>query len=231
MNPLSGIFGEAWRIYRAHLGHLVGVGFVIFLVAAVLDLLVSLASGLIVTVLGILITLVAGYLVMAALVKSVQEIREGRGAASIGQTLAETAPVTVPVVAAAALASIGIEIGLGLIIVPGLFLLTIWSLIIPVIVIERAGFLDAFGRSFQLVRSHGLQVFGTIIGTWLILFVVNLIFAYLLFALPLALRNGVATAVAGALTAPFLAVVISLMYYRLAAPPAPGRPGSYPPAA
>jgi hypothetical protein len=133
------------------------------------------------------------------------------------------------VIGAALLAGLGIEVGFWLLIVPGLFLLTIWSLIIPVVVIERAGVMSSFSRSFQLVRTHGWPVFGTIIVTWLILFAVNLIFSFLLFALPLALRNGVATAVAGAVTAPFLALIITLMYYRLASPPAPPAPG-YPPA-
>ncbi len=50
-----------------------------------------------------------------------------------------------------------------LLIVPGLILLTIWAVIVPVIVIERAGVLEAFGRSRELVRGNGWRVFGVIV--------------------------------------------------------------------
>ena len=40
------------------------------------------------------------------------------------------------------LAGIAIGIGFVLLIVPGLFLLTIWALVAPVIVIERKGVMD-----------------------------------------------------------------------------------------
>ena len=34
MNPLSGILGEAWKLYRAFAAHLLPIAFVIYLVAA-----------------------------------------------------------------------------------------------------------------------------------------------------------------------------------------------------
>ena len=52
----------------------------------------------------------------------------------------------------------GLAIGIGfvLLIVPGLFLLTIWALLAPVIVIERKGAMESFGRSRALVRGSRL---------------------------------------------------------------------------
>ena len=54
------------------------------------------------------------------------------------------------------LAGIAIAIGFVLLIIPGLFLITIWSVIVPVIVIERTGVFDSFGRSRELVKGQRL---------------------------------------------------------------------------
>ena len=51
----------------------------------------------------------------------------------------------------------GIAIGIGLLFLlfaPGLFLLTIWAVLAPVIVIERVGAIESFGRSRGLVRGE-----------------------------------------------------------------------------
>ncbi|HMH90693.1 MAG TPA: hypothetical protein VK586_06360, partial [Streptosporangiaceae bacterium] len=225
MNPLSGVFGEAWRMYRAHAGHLIGIAFVIYVVAAVVDGLISLAGGFVVALVGLIITVLAGYLVQAALVKSVQDIRDGRADLSIGETVSAGTAVLLPVTGAAILAGIAIAIGLILIIVPGLFLITIWAVIIPVIVIERTGALNSFSRSRQLVRGHGWHVFGTLVLAWIIQLAVSIVLGALLSALPLSLRNAVSTVVTGALVAPFVALIVTLVYYRLLAAPAPQDPG------
>ena len=54
-------------------------------------------------------------------------------------------------------------IGLVLLVVPGLFLITIWAVIAPVIVLERAGVFESFGRSRHLVKGNGWQVFGVLV--------------------------------------------------------------------
>ena len=56
-----------------------------------------------------------------------------------------------------------------LLIVPGLFLLTIWAVTAPAIVVERRGAIEAFGRSHELVRGEGWTVFGAIVVAFLIL--------------------------------------------------------------
>jgi hypothetical protein len=225
MNPLSGVFGEAWQMYRAHAGHLIGIAFVIYLGAAIVDGLVSLGHGFFVALVGLIISVLAGYLVQAALVKSVQDIRDGRADLSVGETVSAGTAVLLPVTGAAILAGIAIAIGLILIIVPGLFLITIWAVIIPVIVIERTGALSSFGRSRQLVRGRGWHVFGTLVLAWIIQLAVSIVLGVLLFALPLFLRNAVSTVVTGSLVAPFIALIVTLIYYRLLAAPAPQEPG------
>jgi hypothetical protein len=222
MNPLSGVLGEAWRTYRAHAGHLIGIAFVIFLPAAVLDYFATLTKAGILF-LGTLILMLAMFLVQAALTRSAQDLRDGQADLSIGKTVGAAVPVLLPVIVVGLLAGFAISIGLDLLIVPGLFLITIWAVIIPVVVIEQPPMLSAFGRSRQLVRGHGWNVFGTLVTAIIILILANLVLGFLLFALPLGLRNGVATVVSGTLVAPFIVLVVTDVYYRLVATGPPVR--------
>lgn len=221
MNPLSGVLSEAWALYRAHFGHLITIAFVLYVVIAVVQaVLVGLLGGLGV-VLGTIVGIIAAFLLQAALVKAVEDVHDGRADLSLGGTLQAARPAIWRVAGASILAGIGIAIGLALLIVPGLILLTIWCLIVPVIVLEGAGVGASFGRSRQLVRDYGGPVFGTIILVFLLLIVVDLVIALVLAVLPETVRNAISGIVSGTLVSPFLAVVLTLGYYRLRGAPEP----------
>jgi hypothetical protein len=216
MNPLSGVLDEAWRMYKAHARHLLAIAFVIYLAAAVIAALLALAGGTIGALLGALVEIVAAFLLQATLVKAVQDVRDGRADLSIGETVSAATPYIASVALASILAGIAIVIGLALIIVPGLYLITIWAVIVPVIVIEGSGALASFGRSQQLVRGRGWHVFATLVLVYVILLVVNLVLGLIFSALPRVLGSGLSSIIAGTLIAPFLALVVTLVYYRLA---------------
>jgi len=74
--------------------------------------------------------------------------------------------------------------------VPGLWLITIWAVIVPVIVLENAGVFASFGRSQQLARGNGWHVFGTLVLVFIIMLVVDIILGLTFSALPLALAQG-----------------------------------------
>ena len=67
MNPLSGVLGEAWRMYKAYAMHLLAIAFVIYLVAAVIAALLALAGNVGVA-LGALVQIIAAFLLQATLV-------------------------------------------------------------------------------------------------------------------------------------------------------------------
>ena len=221
MNPLSGVLGEAWSMYRAHAAHLLAIAFVIYVAAAVVAAVLSLA-GAFGSLLGAIVELFAAFLLQATLIKAVQDVRDGRADLSIGGTVSAATPYIWSVAAASILAGIAITIGLVLIIVPGLWLITIWAVIIPVIVIERTGALASFGRSRELVRGHGWHVFGTLVLVFVILLGVDLVLGLIFAALPIVLRSGLGTVISGTLVAPFLALVVTLIYYRLSGRDGPG---------
>jgi hypothetical protein len=211
-------------MYRAHALHLLTIAFVIYVVAAIIEALLTGLIGWVGAILAGIVGIIAAYLLQAALVKAVQDIRDGRADLSLGETIQAARPFILRVTIASILAGIAIAIGLILFIVPGLFLLTIWCLIVPVIVLENVDFGASFGRSRDLVRGHGWHVFGTIVLVFLVLIVVGVLIGLILAALPDAVRGLISGVVSGTLIAPFLALVVTLAYYRLKAVETTGPP-------
>ncbi|HYB15621.1 MAG TPA: hypothetical protein VEF71_09140 [Streptosporangiaceae bacterium] len=226
MNPLSGVLDEAWRMYKTYARHLLAIAFVIYLIAAVLTAVLALA-GTIGLLLGALIEVIAAFLLQATLVKAVQDVRDGRADLSIGETVSAALPSLWSVAGASILAGIAITIGLFLLIVPGLFLITIWAVIVPVIVIERSGVFASFGRSRELVRGRGWHVFATLVLVFLIMIAVDIVLGLVFAFLPHFLRGGLSSIISGTLISPYLALVVTLVYYRLSGGATPAGAGPY----
>ena len=217
MSPLSGVLGEAWALYRRHAGHFMLISFSIYLVIAVLSALLSWGLGTFGAFIGLILTMFGMFLLQAALVLAVQDVRDGRVDLDLGATISAAMPFLGAVAVASILASIGIGIGLILIIVPGLILLTFWSLIIPEIVIGRAGAIESFGRSRRTVSGYAWNVFGVYIVVFLILIVLDILLGAILRGLPYGWRSFISSLVSGGFVAPFIASVVTLIYYRLTA--------------
>lgn len=188
----------------------------IYVITAVLVGLLSLA-GIAGAIIGAIIGFAATYVVQASLIKAVQDVRDGRVDLDLSQTVRAAGPYILPVIAASILAGIGIAIGFVLLIVPGLILLTYWCLIVPFIVLGGSGIFEAFGNSMRTVRGYAWRVFGTYVLVFLILIAFSIVLGLILILLPVFLRSFVDNVVSGTLIAPFLALVATLIYYRLTA--------------
>jgi hypothetical protein len=216
MDPLAGLLEDAWQLYRRHTAYLLGVAFAVYLVVAVVAGLLAFALGGFGRLLAEVVQTCATFLLEAALVKAVQEARHGGMKLSVGQTIRSVLPDFWSVAVASIVAGIAIWVGLLIVVVPGLYLLTIWAVVMPVLVIERRGVIEAFERSQQLVRGHGWQVFGTLVLLFLVLILVGVVFGTFFVMVPDAIRGGLGSIVTGTLVAPYIAVVVTLLYYRLA---------------
>jgi hypothetical protein len=217
MSPLSGVLTEAWALYRRFAGHFLLISFVIYVITAILVALLALAGrfGLL---LGAILSFAATYVVQASLIKAVQDVRDGRVDLDLSETVRAALPYLLPVIGASILAGIGITIGLILLIVPGLILLTFWCLIVPFIVIGGSGVFEAFGNSWRTVRGYAWRVFGTYVLVFLILIAFSIVLGLILSPLHSQFWSSlVNNVVAGTLIAPFLALVATLIYYRLIA--------------
>jgi hypothetical protein len=160
-------------------------------------------------------------------VELVRDVEDGRRDHSVADLLSSVRPVFAALLAVSVISGIGIAIGFILLIVPGLILMTIWSVVAPVTVLEHPGVFAAFARSRDLVRGHGWSVFGVI----LLVYVLTAFFSVVSLAIASGLghlgRDLVEWAVNVAV-APVTALTSSVLFFALlrahgeAAAPEPG---------
>jgi hypothetical protein len=217
VSPTEGVIREAWELYKTHWRHLLSISFVVYLAVALLGLVLVLLLTWFGAIIAALVSLVATFWVQGALVKAVDDVRDGRPDLSLGETFDAVRPQLPAIIVAGILAGLGIFLGLLLLIVPGLVLLTWWILIIPVIVLERVRAGESFSRSRELVRGYGWGVFGVIILTILLFIAFRIVLGLVLFPMPDWLQSFSTEIIAGTLATPFIAVAWTLLYYRLRA--------------
>ncbi len=205
---------EVFATYGAHAGVLLPAAFWLFLVAAIVGGLAGDNTALL--PLALVVSLVAGTLYQGMVVGLVRDAKSGRPESSVGELFGFATPFLLPLLGAGILAALGILLGLVLLIAPGLYLLTIWAVIAPAIVIERRDIFDAFGRSRQLVRGFGWPVFWVVIVAALITAAGGVVFGEI--------ANGISGgpllrivfgALASTITAPITALAAAILYYRL----------------
>jgi hypothetical protein len=210
------IISRTFNIYVDQASVLLPAAAVVFVLSGIVTG-VLFALSPVLAILGFIIALVATTLFTGMVVELVADIQDGRRDATVGQLLEAARPVIGKLILVGIVAGIGIAIGFVLIIVPGLILITIWSVAAPVIVIERPSGLGALGRSRELVRGNGWQVFGVIF--------VLVIGVYIVAAIIEAIGDSGGTGVGivvrvivQILAAPLSALAASVLYFELRAP-------------
>jgi hypothetical protein len=230
---VGNVINETFSIYGANIAPLVGSALVVFIVVGIIAGLLQAAGGVILAILSTIVILVGEALYVGFVVKLVEDVRDGRRDSTMGDLFSAAAPSILPLIAFGILWAIGVGIGLVLIIIPGLFLITWWSVGAPAVVAEGAGPIAAFGRSWRLVKGNAWSVFGSLLVTLIIVILVQ----FVLSAIANPIGNGaivVASILSGALTAPIFALAVTVMFFDLGGgagetPAAPAVPAETPP--
>jgi hypothetical protein len=221
---VGAVINRVLNIYVDQASVLMPAAAVVFVFTGILSTLLVSASPALAFV-ALIISLVATTLFTGMVVELVADIQDGRRDASAGQLLRAATPVLGQLILVGIVAGIGIVIGLVLLVVPGLILLTIWSVAAPVVVLENPGVFAALGRSRALVRGNGWQVFGVIF----LLYIVVGVVAFILEAIGESAGSGVGIVVrviVGVLTAPLTALAASVLYFELRGFSAGAGPGA-----
>jgi hypothetical protein len=228
MGPLEGVFGEAWAIYKAHWRHFFQLAIIIYAALFALSILLVATLGWFGALLSAFVYLAGAFWLQGAIVKAVEDVRDGRADLSVRQTLESVRPRFNRIAVGGLAAAVGITIGFIFLIVPGLVLLTWWILLIPAIVLEDRGIMEAFGRSRELVSGNGWSVFGTIVLTVLLFIGVGIVLGLILWPLEDWLGELIGDVISNTVFAPFAVLTWTLVYYRLRAlkEPAPAAVGS-----
>lgn len=210
---VSGVLGEAWSLYTKFFARFFVIAAIVYGIVNLLNALVSTAfgHGAGIALLLALVTTVASFVgtfwLQGALVYAVDDVRDGRIDTTVEQVFERVRPFLGTLIVAGILAGLGIAIGL--------VLLTWWCLIVPVIVLEGKSVGEAFSRSRELVRGHGWPVFGVVIIAAILSAIASGIIQGIFSFLGTFLRYWIGGTIASAVTGPFLAIALTLMYFKL----------------
>ena len=227
-------FESIFRIYRDQFTLLAPAALVVFVPVAIVNGIIRESGGITLALVAVIIGAIATYWFQGMVVEAAHDILDGRRDHTVGSLLSSVAPVIGSLLVAGLLGGLAIGIGFVLLIVPGLFLMTIWALLAPVIVIERKGAIESFGRSRKLVSDHGWQVFAVLV----ILLLLKLVLSAVVVAIAAAIADSVvgyaaADLVTNVLIAPLSALAAAVLYFELkrlhGEEPTPASPASTPP--
>jgi hypothetical protein len=227
---VGNVINETFSIYGANLGPLIGSAVVVFVIVGIISGILQAIGGVVLAILSSMVLLAGQALYVGFVVKLVEDVRDGRRDLTMGDLFSAAAPSILPLIGFGILFGIGVGIGLILLIVPGLILITLWAVGAPAIVAEGAGPIEAFGRSYRLVKGNGWSVFGALLVTLIIVVLVRIV----LLAIASGIGDGavvVAVILAGALTAPIFALAVTVMFFDLGggageAPAVPAAPAA-----
>jgi hypothetical protein len=117
------------------------------------------AGTLVATLLVLLVTLIARALVQGCLVRATVADSEGRRA-GLGECVRTAANRLLPLIGVSLLLPLAIVVGLAMVIVPGIIVAMMYAVLVPVVVQERVGVMDAFTRTAFLTDGARWRILG-----------------------------------------------------------------------
>jgi hypothetical protein len=171
---IGAVLSRVFEIYGKTAGTVLPAALVLFIPVALLGAIFdeSIAGQL----LANMVSIIASLWFAGIVVKAVQDVHEdGRLDASTGELFGSVTHVLFPLFLVGLVAGIAVVFGLIFCIVPGLILITIWAVAAPVVVLENPGVFKALGRSYQLVKGNGWQVFGVLVAIFAIVIVASIV--------------------------------------------------------
>jgi hypothetical protein len=218
----NAVLKEAWRLYtRLFTRSVLMGGALLGLMHLFQALAGSSGSGFVIAVFGLVLSVAGIALLQGGLVEIVRGLHtDGDDEASITEVLARASGKIWKLVCLSFVSALGIGLGFLLFIVPGVVLMTRWAVSVPVAMLEEGSARDALRRSREIVSGNGLSIFK-------VLFAIGALTALVQIPFTLAAAGAgpfnwwLATTLASALTAPYAAHALIVVYYALLQP---GRP-------
>jgi hypothetical protein len=222
----GGVIRSVFHIYVEQAPVLMPAAAAVFVVTGIVAAALLAASPALALV-GAVVGLVATMVFTGMVVELVSDLQDGRRDASAGQLLRAVRPVIGQLIIVGIVAGVGIVVGFVLLIVPGLILITVWSVVAPVVVLERPPGLGALRRSRELVRGSGWQVF-------LVILVLDILVVGASSGVQIGANSAgsgvgiVVRVVIGVLTAPLSALAAAVLYFALRRGGSPQPPSDAP---
>jgi hypothetical protein len=215
----SWVLSQAWELYKRLFMRSFLMGIVVL---GVVNLLRGLAqsgrAGLGLSLVALLASIFGFALLQGGLVEIVRGLHvDGDDDASITEVLARAGAKLTKLVCVSLLAGIGITLGFLFFIVPGIVLMTWWAVAVPVAMNEEGNARDALRRSREIVRGHGWIV-------WRVKAIAGFLGGLAAFPIVIVaagqgpIVRWIAVTIAFAVSMPYLAHALTVVYYALVDP-------------
>ena len=132
--------------------------------------------------LGILLFFASSIFVQAVILYGAFQVMRGQSFA-MGQSLKVGLVRFFPVIGLMFIVGIGVIIGSALLVVPGIILYVVWSVAIPVCVVEQKGPFASISRSGELTKGSRWKIFGILLVIWLANSLAQVVISFALAAL------------------------------------------------
>ena len=153
-----------------------------------------------------------------------------KGQASLGASIRFAASKLLSIWAVSIIVGIIVFLGILALIVPGIILAIMYSLALPVLLIEKKGVFESMSRSRQLVSHRWAKTFGTFLVLGIIVIIASLIFGAI--TSPFGIAGTIVNGILTALYQPLFPILLAVYYYsnlaRTAQAQAQARPAQMP---
>jgi len=164
---------------------------------------------------AVLVPLLLYSIMTGMLVAAAYDAKAGRSA-GVGSYVGAALKNLLPLIGTAIVAWLLIGVGFALLVIPGIWLLGVFSVIVPAIMVEGAGF-GALKRSAQLTKEYRWPIIGFMIVIYLIFYAASFAIGILgaLVAADMPMVFLVLQGVAGGITAAIASIAVAVAYARL----------------
>jgi hypothetical protein len=218
----NAVLKQAWLLYKRLFARSVLLAGTVYGATHFLQAIASSGrTGVGVTLVALVLSIAGLALVQGGLVEIVRGLHEdGDDDASVFEALGRASGRVMKLVCVSLLFGLGVGLASLLLVIPGLIVAVRWAVAVPAAMLEEGNARAALGRSRALVAGNGWNVFK-------VLFAVGMLNLLVLLPLTLVAHGSgpfgiwVATTIGSALTAPYAAHALTVVYYALVQP---GRP-------
>jgi hypothetical protein len=223
------VLHDTWQLYRRLFVRTTVTAVFLFGVLDLLEVTVpglrSPSARLTMALLFVVLPVAGTALLQGALVQVVDDERNGRDAGSFATPYRHAWDRFGALLGVSLLTGLGVGVGALFLIVPGIVLFTRWSLAVPVVMLEGLGPRAAMRRSRELVRGHFWGVLTVLVNaavrTGIAALVLRFAFVALLGDDHSTTAAWLGATLATALSTPYMAHALSVVYYRLTDPERP----------
>lgn len=155
---IGSILARSFSILSGRPGIFLALAFISILPAALVRSIGSGQRGLLPTLLIFLF----GMLVQGAFASAVYRIRSGDKDVTLAESISHGFSRALPLGCAVMLVAAGVALGAMLFLIPGLMLLCMWAVTIPVCAMEGLGPVESMKRSAYLTKGYRMKIFALI---------------------------------------------------------------------